>query len=682
MRDEEWLRRSFMVTSARFDNVDMARRELTEAQYKYTDTTLGGNFAINPPPQFTRFADVPVPSRYSHSSGQGRYYSEALDDRGQYVHMRFGVPEFNSLVNFFFNFYNAGAGHLANRGRAPTSFYYIGRATGFVVSLPVQPLIWTGQVLRFFSKKPASKFYYLKPTMPLYWSAVSTMLNGIGVNMGVIGRGMTEGEQIMRSDLDPYQGGEHGALHSAMEAGGGANAMMEKNFPNIYRPDGGIDIYKVATRAQRMAIVQRKQVAKVLENGGSLQAMASSMEASQTGSLNDPGMRNGDLGSYLDSYHGTESGTPENPDTDTENQTGTDGDIVKETTLSSSGDDSGFADHLLAELEDGAAFVTFRVDDQGPVSESFSNQSGESSLASTLKGVTSSARQAKFSFANGNLAEVPVIGDIVRRVGDFVRGGLEEINMSGLLALGGEAFADIPKVWEDSSVEFPTASYTIELRSPYGSPRARFQNLIVPLCMLLAAAMPRATGKQSYTSPFLCELYSQGRQQIRLGVVESLSITRGTGNVGWTRNGEPLGIDVSFTVADLSSIMSMPISSNFGVVGAAMQGAAEVVGWAGDMAAEIATGMEMDMQGGASEMATLLAKSTFDDDNAYTDYLAVLGSLGLADQIYPTNKLRLNRARRLADWQQWKSPAHHANWMAGTQVGRIVSAITRGTDRN
>lgn len=672
MRDEEWLRRSFMVSNVRYDNVDMARRELTEASYKFTDTTLGGNFAINPPPQFTRFADPPVPSRHSNSAGMGRYYSEALDDRGQLIHMRFGVPEFNSLINFFFNFYNAGAGHLANKGRSPTNFYYIGRFGGFIVSLPAQPIIWTGQLIKFFSNKPASKFYYLKPTMPLYWSSVSNIVNAVGVNMGVIGRGMSTGEEALRKHIDPNQGGEHAALYQNLTAG---------QFPNIYRPDGGVDIYKVATRTQRMAIQHRKNIAQVMEGGGSMEGMAGAMQSTLTSSMEDPGMQNGDLGSYLASYHGTESGSPKNPSTDTEEMTGKDDDLESLATHSTYPEDSGFMSHLQAELEDGAAFVTFRVDNQGEVSESFSNQTGESPLASTLKGVSSAARQAKFSYANGKVADIPFVGEVARRIGDLVRGGLEEIQMSGLLAIGGSAFADIPKIWEDSSVELPTASYTIELRSPYGSPMARFQNLIVPLSMLLAGAIPLATGKQSYTSPFICELYSQGRQQIRLGMVESLSITRGTGNVGWTRNGEPLGIDVALTVVDMSSIMSMPISSNFGVLDAAMTGAGEALDWVDSMASEIGAGIAGE-GGGWTELSTLLAKSTFDDDNAFTDYMAVLGSLGLADQIYPTNKLRLNRARRIANWNQWKSPARVANWMGGTQPGRIAARIAQGTARD
>ena len=56
-KDASWVRQSFLVTADQLQAVDLQNRTFTTASLKFTDTTLGGNFAINPPPQFTRTAD-------------------------------------------------------------------------------------------------------------------------------------------------------------------------------------------------------------------------------------------------------------------------------------------------------------------------------------------------------------------------------------------------------------------------------------------------------------------------------------------------------------------------------------------------------------------------------------------------------------------------------------------------
>ena len=570
------------------------------------------------------------------------------------------------MTNFFFNFYNPQAASLANKGRSPSAFYYLGRAVGFVVSLPAQPLIWTGSVIRYLINKPASKYYYLKPAMPLYWSAVSNMVNMIGVNMGVIARGLSKGDQYMRPFDKSHAQEEHLLMRRAM-----AGAT-----PNIFRGDGGVDIYSIATRAQRMSYINRINMRKALEDAGSWSAFQERMRSAMRKPVDDIGPQNQALHDYVKSFH--EAQANQNTLGDEEDRV-QDADTVggRFENLADPQDDT-FGKFLKAELEDGSAFVTFRVDHQSEVSESFSNSVGESGLASMINSAASAGRNARFSFSDGNFGDGPLASmaeGAAKAAGDVVTGVLDSVRLSGLMALTGSAFADIPKVWESSSANFPTASYTIELRSPYGAPYARFQNLMVPLCMLLAGVLPLATGKQSYTSPFLCELYSQGRQQIRLGMIESMSISRGTGNLGWTRHGEPLGIDVSFTVADLSSVLHMPITSNFGVMDALGTGALSLIGKGLDAKNLITMGAETNYGEKAEEIASLLDRSTYDDDNAFTDYMSVLGSLGLADQIYPTNKLRLRRAQRAANWEQWKSPAYHANWIAGTTPGRVASMV-------
>jgi hypothetical protein len=337
-----------------------------------------------------------------------------------------------------------------------------------------------------------------------------------------------------------------------------------------------------------------------------------------------------------------------------------------------------FADLAEAELKDGAGFITLRVDQQATVSETFQNTSTESDVQSAINSASATGRQARFTLANGNVTGT--LGSVYNAIAGVVQGAADMVGIGGLAAVAGSAFVDIPKVWESSSATLPTASYTIELRSPYGTPIARLQNLIVPLAMILAGSLPLATGKQSYTAPFLCELYSQGRQQIRLGMIESLTVTRGSGNVGWTPDGEPLGIDVSFTVVDLSSVMHMPITSNFGIIGAAMMGAAGAAGGVVD-AAVGAVGGETNTAEGAQDILQLLKQSTYDDDNVFTDYMAVLGSLSLSNQIVPTNKLRLRLAENRAHWEQWKTKAHLVSLASANSMGRTIKRMLHTDDR-
>ena len=156
--------------------------------------------------------------------------------------------------------------------------------------------------------------------------------------------------------------------------------------------------------------------------------------------------------------------------------------------------------------------------------------------------------------------------------------------------------------------------------------------------MLLAAALPLSTGKHSYTSPFLVELYARGRNQIRLGMIDSLEVRRGVGNLGWTAEGEPLGIDVTFTVKDLSSIMHMPLASSQGL---------------------------------------------FDEDSSFNDYMATLGSLSLTDQVYFTKKFALNATRMLTNFRSnWLSTSRYANWASGTIPGRVINGLSRATARD
>jgi len=157
----------------------------------------------------------------------------------------------------------------------------------------------------------------------------------------------------------------------------------------------------------------------------------------------------------------------------------------------------------------------------------------------------------------------------------------------------------------------------------------------------LAGALPRSTGKASYSSPFLCRVFSQGVTDIKLGMIDSLTITRGVGGIGWTEDRLPNAIEVDIGIVNLDEIMHVPVMESFG-------------------------------DGGIF--------SAFDEDTAIGDYLNTLSGLSLYDQYYISPRIKLAWAKTVQNFESWTSKSHMANWAAGTIPGQALSAIARGSE--
>lgn len=658
LSDAEWIRQSFMLPESAISSQDQQRRTMSDARFNFYDTTLGGNLAINAPPQWCEYADIRSATRNPESKGMGRYYYEAIENNSQLIHMRFGVPSYNSLANFFLNFYNLEASVLARTGRTGGFFMKVASAFGSILSLPLQPIIWANQVFSFLVNKPTSKYYYSKPTMPLYWKAVNNIANAIGVNMGIIPRPFTDDEKAVTGDNLEYSRDDI--------------LMYHQMIPSIFRAEGGVDVYRMASRAMQLNIANRDAAKRLLESNMSKEELRAALFENQTGpvSLEETPLV---FEKYLERYDSYSRG-----------------ESLGESDSETTGDHfeflNGIASQASAEWANGSEFVTFRVDHTGEASESFSNEVGESDLANKINSISAGSRETRFSMAEGNI-DGGLFSGIVKAATDTIAGISAGIGIDGAAVAFGSALVDIPQTWKGSTASMPgsSTSYNIELRSPYGDPLSRFQNLIIPLAMLLAAALPRSTGRQSYTAPFLCELYSKGRTQTRLGMVTDMSITRGAGNIGWTKDHEPLGIDVSFTVKDMSTIMHMPIKPNFtalqGVNTAIAEGVGSMVGTFGF--ARLFTNDGGDTGGEIGKaIAAAVDSSTFDDDNAFSDYMGVLGSLGLADQVMGWRKAALRTAQRNAAFESTifgGSPSSAVNTIMGTKVARFARQISMST---
>ena len=216
--------------------------------------------------------------------------------------------------------------------------------------------------------------------------------------------------------------------------------------------------------------------------------------------------------------------------------------------------------------------VVFYLDGMTSVSESFSNDTTESSLASQINGFSDTAREIRYLFGSkGNAAaELANSGaDITSNIASQMSGALTNVfggivgsisnNGVNTLLNGGKII--FPEMWSNSTYD---KSYTIDikLRSPDHDNLSIFLNVLKPYCKILALVMPRQTitdtngDPNGYSSPFLVKAYSKGLFNIDMGMITSLSVTKGA-ECCWNDDGLPTQIDISIEIRDLYKHLAM-----------------------------------------------------------------------------------------------------------------------------
>lgn len=671
--DRNWTKQAFLLSDSELgDNTnDIRNRYWSSASVKFTDTRLAGNIGVNSRPQFTRYSDIRVRGRLAGRSdvslsdvggnyGMGRYYSEAIDDNSQTIYLRCGVPQFNSLLGFFTNAFDSDWVTMARTGRSPGWLSGLGAVAGSLTSFSALPrlsaIIFGGRAVSWFFGAPTSKFYTLKPTMHMYWSAVNMLVNTIAVNSGI---------------LPPLLANENGQrVQDVYKLDQDLMEALRKLMPDVITENYGFDAFAFANKAQRLSnqltmnLYEAADKASPTDYVGLVKKEMGSDDrvSNEIYSKDDSGIIGSVTGiltlpAWVDKtlrfgYYKSEEAKGESPKTE-----------MKPNIDPKTGEEKQgswwqqFGNYFDAELRAGSQFAVFKVNHTGAINESFTNTTVESQLSHDFNSVSSKAREARFMIADGNIVGGPV-GSLLSTIGssisDVASGFLSGATFGlydALKGLAGGGFVDIPEHYQSSSAKLPTASYTMELISPYGNALSRLQNIYIPLCMILATVLPISTGKASYTSPFLVQLFDQGRCQIQLGIVDSVSITRGTTNLPFNKRGKPLSMEVKFTVKDLSSILHMPVSTGglFGALGDVVQAAVGV---------------------GGNHNATT------DSDNILQDYLAVLAGQDMYTQIYPMARGRLRLAKLLVQNERLISPAYWAGAFYEASTTGMLKYIT------
>lgn len=723
-RDISWVSRSLLIPdSANYeilaqDGVNVFQQNNNKwyttqfnlwglAATKYTDTTPGGNFWINPAPQSHLGADVPVPYFTDAGAVQDLYiknpayklydamsvdYSEVIDDNEQVIFVRPGKPEYNSIVTFGTGFYNSEMGRVARTGRTTGVVYSTAKYFGMAIALPFTLISSVMAVGRWAFNMPASKFFYLRPTTHLYWNAANVILNNLLVNEGMYIPKLSPEEEALlaRDDGNPE------AIYRA------SAELYSEMLPDIFLPTGGIDLYALANRCTRLALKHYAELNAMVDESINSDLDTSQVMANHLAGLRERILLSGEqitrtasgddkvgpgnaipsslriinqfnegaeiFPDQLDSTgeDGTvgavDSGVDSNNAAASELKTtsrlrakieGDKADVSRASIYSeNNAEDTTWLNSLskfgskvwdayAAERADGSAFIGLRVDFGGTNSDSWNNSTRDSDLQSSFNSFSASRRNEMATFGNFTVdnAFVNVIKDAL---GSAITGLADGVGASGLVALAGQAFIDIPKQWDNSTYTPSTMSYTIPLRAWSGDQMTRMMDLHIPLACILPLVLPHSTGAASYNMPFYMEVWHKGWAQSRLCIVRSASLTRGTGNVGWTQDRKPRGMDFTLEFEDLTTIMHMPLIS-----------------------------------GSLNPFTSL-----FGDENNFHDFLAVVAGLSMADQVYIRRRWGLRLSKTIVNFRKFTSPHYYANMVnAGTMIGRMVNAISREIGR-
>ncbi len=713
--DNDWVRTSFLISLDDFPNPesDLVDRYAlkymywSRASFKFTNSAMGGNLAVNCKPQFCRYTDIRVKGLMPHRNdvsvgmklgniGMGSYYSEAFDDTAQRIYLRFGVPQFNSLLNFVSTMFNSDLSNLANKGIITqvlgTAAFTFTRVAAFVAFFPMSAVFMAGKmILNTLNNKSISSFYSVRPTMPLYWSAVNELVNTISVLRGILPPTMIDTKSLSPGSSDYI------LTNSALK-------KLKELMPDVINEQYGIDVFAIANKIQmrQNAIddyydsgaysgteAEQKSPVYVAHNDTATPETPDQYSATITQQLGNTTKKG--MVDLVNEYNksiggkGYSSGdstpsmllTLDPTKLESSNTTATDstasapvyqtggagsapnGSAIDaematydvSSTYRTSAELSSVADYFKAEAETGGGYACFVVEHTGSVSDSFSSDFEESKIASTLNNISSSARSISYNVANGNV--VPGLGELLGAVKEVATSALDGVYLGGIARLlMGSYLVDIPKFWSGSTASLGKTDYTIELNSPYGNAISQLQNIYIPLSMIMVGALPLSAGRQTYTSPFLCQLFDRGRTHITLGMIDNISITRGTTNLPFNKEFRPLGLKVSFSVINLNNIMHVPISKGTffsSVLNSVAAGTSDAV--------TSVTGSKTLGEIAGSFVATSLT----DDDGLLFNYLTALTGVSARESMYKISRARLALAVAYKSAATLDSPAAWAN---------------------
>jgi hypothetical protein len=216
--------------------------------------------------------------------------------------------------------------------------------------------------------------------------------------------------------------------------------------------------------------------------------------------------------------------------------------------------------------------IAFYINSDSSFQDSFSNETTESSLSTTINALSDKARELQFLLGTASTAvgeafdkvdgTLSQIKSQISSIVDTVAGGNSIFttiaNSVKTIVSGGRML--FPQIWSNSGFS-KSYNIAIKLVSPNTDKVSWYLNIYVPLCHLMALVLPRSEYVNSYTTPFLIKAFYKGMFNIDMGIITEMSFTKGKEG-SWTKDGLPTVVDVSFSIQDLYSAMGMTSTAN------------------------------------------------------------------------------------------------------------------------
>lgn len=184
---------------------------------------------------------------------------------------------------------------------------------------------------------------------------------------------------------------------------------------------------------------------------------------------------------------------------------------------------------------------------------------GTQAIGDILKGASS---EKPFSTLASSLGSAGGLISGLAGFGDKLMGALSYTANTDLNAITESMLSTngmktvFPNLWTDSNYS-KSINVEFEFVSPYGDPLSIFQYVYLPLCSILALALPKQAEENGYVNPFFLRLDIPGVISSDFAIISNITWVRGGANNLWTVDRHPRAVTVSVTFEDLFQFLAM-----------------------------------------------------------------------------------------------------------------------------